>query len=212
MKFFDFFKKKKSDLPKVEVEQLQKKESDIKYSYTKNGFFTIHFYDDELDFAQSYDNTKLVVNTTPLNFANEDVYECNVVWYTDNNCSPYPSDELKLIDQQCVLIQFDLPLSRLDPEYAYILMKKILNKNNVIGHLEDGLKETPATPCGNYVGGIIVNDTTGEYQEYFSKEVGKAVHNSPKMVERREKYRNQFQEKASQLNYSSNPQMDAFSR
>lgn len=217
MGLLNLFKKRKNTHLSEETsdtEQFQKKKPNISYSYTKEGILTIDFYDDEPSLSQTYDSIRLAINPVALQIENQDIYNCMVSWYYDDSCYAPSECGSRIVSdgQENILAQIDLQLIRLDPEYVYILMKKILNKNNVIGHVEDGLKENSARPCGNYVGGIIEDDVTGEYQEYFSKEVGKAVHNSTKMIERRERYRNQLKEKASQFNYSSSRQMDPFSR
>ncbi len=216
MGLLDLFKKKKNIHPSQAIsdaEQFKKNEPNIKYSYTKEGILVVDFYDDELGISQTYDSTRLAINPTALQIENEDVYNCIVSWYYDDSCYAPSECGSRIVSdgQENVLAQIDLQLITLDPEYAYMVMKKLLNKNNVIGHLEDGLKENPFEPCGNYVGGVLENDTTGEYQMYFSPDVGKAVHNSPKMTKRRENYKKQLKEKASQVDYSGH-KMDAISR
>lgn len=206
MGLLDLFKKKNNThlaQPIPDVEVPQKRTSDINYTYTKDGMTIIDFYDDEPELAQTYNSTRLVINPTALQIANEDVYDCIVSWYYDNSChTPSECTPKTVLDgQENILAQIDLQLITIDPEYCYMVMKNLLNKNRVTGFLEDGLKENPIRPCGNYISGIIEDEKTGDYVEDFSNKVGIAVHNSPKMVERRKAYIEQMRKKAaSQIN------------
>lgn len=202
MGIFDLFKKKKSKIPNMEIEQLQKRIPEVKYDYSKDGNFAMNFYDAEPALAQAYDNTRLVINPIPLNFANEKVYECNVIWYIDDSCYSESDTEPRAvtIDKQRILMQIDLPLARMDQQYAYLIMKNFLNHNRIIKYIEGGLQDNPELPCGNYVGGVRQNETTGEYKEFFSNKVGKAVHNSPQMVACRNKHKRKLQESAKKIN------------
>lgn len=206
MGLLDLFRKKKTKQASQnmsDTNQYQEKVPDIKYSYTKEGILIIDFYDDEPSVSQTYDSTRLAINPTALQIENKDVYNCIVSWYYDDSCyAPAECGSRAVLDGQ-ILAQIDLQLITIDPEYCYMVMKNLLNKNRVTGFFEDGLKENPIRPCGNYIGGIIEDEETGDYVEAFSNEVGIAVHNSPKMVKRRKRYSEQLKEKASQTSQNS---------
>lgn len=206
MGLLNLFKKKNNthlaqSTPDVEIPQ--KRTSDIKYTYTKDGMTRIDFYDDEPELAQTYDFTRLVINPTSLQIANQDVYNCMVVWYSDDKCyAPPEYGPRAVLEEKNILAQIDLQLITIDPEYCYTVMKGLLNKKRVTEYLEAGLQEAPKRPCGNYIGGVKLKET-GKYGKFFSEAVGKTVHNSPKMVERRRAYREQMRKKAaSQVNKS----------
>lgn len=214
MGLLDFFRKKKTKQASQnmsDTNQYQEKVPDIKYSYTKEGILIIDFYDDEPELAQTYDSTRLAINPTALQIANKDVYNCIVSWYScyaPAECGP----RAVLDGQENILAEIDLQLITIDPEYCYTVMKGLLNKKRVTGFLEDGLKENPIKPCGNYIGGIIEDEKTGDYVEDFSNKVGIAVHNSPKIVEFRKAYIEQMRKKAASQVNNSNTQINDKSR
>lgn len=202
MGIFDLFKRKKNNISNmVATEQPQKRIPEIKYGGA-NGSFTMDFEDDEPNFAQDYTNTKLVINSKPLTYAGREVYECDVFWYKDDGC--YCADDNKpmctLINKQHILTEIDLPLARMDQEYAHVIMKDLLKYNRIIKFIEDGLKDAPENPCGNYIGGVKQDETTGEYKEFYSDKVGLAVHNSPSMVSRRMEHKIKLQKRAEKIN------------
>lgn len=74
-----------------------------------------------------------------------------------------------------------------DPEYIKQLMEGLLEYNRVEGLIKEGLNENPETPCGNYIGELRKNEE-GQYEELFNLKLGRRVHNSQTMVDKRKEY------------------------
>lgn len=190
MGFFDRFKRKDSHSNKVSDKQLS---SNIQYSMTSDGRLQIDFYDENADFKQFYDTTRLIINTKPLIMADHEIYNCIVSWYGKNDAI-MPGGRRE--EYRGVLAELDLGLIN-DHNYCSALMKLLLEKKRVERYLEDGLKETPEVPCGKYIGGVMRSEEN-EYEKFFSTPVGEASHNSDLMVNRRKEYRENLEIKRQQ--------------
>lgn len=153
----------------------------VEFRQTSKGYLQIEFYDNNPDFWQFYDITKLIVDRQPLNIKGRQVYNCAVSWYRRDACIMF--DE-KLTE---VLAEIVLELLQSDPNYCYSIMKNLLNKQRVEIYLERGLQETPFISCGKYIGGI--KSPEKGYNKFFCIDVGLASHNSELMINRRQEHR-----------------------
>ena len=95
-----------------------------------------------------------------------------------------------------VLAQFDIVLLQSEEDYCVAIMKDLFNKKRITKYLESGLIENAETPCGNYVGGI--RQTENGYEEFFSPEIGKQVHNSPFMQKCRKEHNESVEKREQQ--------------
>ena len=198
MGLLDIFKRKENNIPKVNYEpRVEQQPSNVNLKPTKDGRLQVDFYDSEAEFRKFYDTTRLIVKGIPLNIEGQEVYECEVSWYGQNDCQMFHKEtgefsSLRAINYREVLAQIDLDLLQNDPNYCQILMKGLLDKDRVEKYLENGLQETPQTPCGKYIGGI--QQTEYGYIKIFSQLVGQASHNSRSMVNKRQERRKQIED------------------
>lgn len=194
MGLLDKFRKKTENVqPEINnKEEIDLKTFDIEYGTTTDGRLQVDFYDMQADFKQFYDTTRLIVSDNPLNLAGQEVYNCIVSWYGQNDCQMLDERTGKFESQRSrqyrgVLAQIDLNLLKSDSDYCNKVMKGLLNKKRVERYLEAGLEETPGQPCGKYIGGV--RQTEKGYSKFFSPAVGKASHNSNLMIKRRQEHR-----------------------
>lgn len=193
MGFFDIFKKKEKNNNIHQSDNRQIKNTfDASFSATNDGRLKVDFYDREAEFKQFYDITRLIVDGTPLNIDGQEVYNCMVSWYGENDCQTPDKENggfssMRSRDYRGVLAQIDLNLLQSDPNYCTAVMKGLLNKSRVEKYLENGMQECPEMPCGKYIGGI--RQTQTGYNKFFDVGIGKASHNSRLMVDRRQKRR-----------------------
>lgn len=137
----------------------------------------------------------LINNEVELRFAFNDIeivgsnilYRCNII-YMDSEEDKARDNFVRKINFNRnsieVLADIDFRQFNSNPEYRMAFMNKVLEEKRVQKILEEGLKENPTRPCGNYIG-TISRDAKGEYKKYFDLEIGEMVHRSEKMREKR---------------------------
>lgn len=192
MGLFDRFKKKKKELENNNKLNEGEKGYEIEYGRTRDGRLQVDFYDKSAKIGQFYDTTRLVVDNKPLILANEEVRNCIVSWYRQDDTifgnPEYEGESLNARDYKGILAQIDPMLLSVDENYCSVVMRNLLDQKRVLKYLEDGLQETPERPCGKYIGGV--RPTEKGYDKFFSLPVGRASHNSDLMIncrrERRE--------------------------
>ena len=193
MGFFDWFNKNKGT--KVNSESSKSKEAilpfSVEYSTIPNGNLQIEQTD-----VKTEDVTRLIISRQPLNIENCPVYSCAVSWYNQNDCQNFSKETGKYESPRAeqyrgVLAEIDIELLQKDPNYCNAVMRSLLNRQRVEKYIENGLQETPEVPCGKYVGGIM--RTEEGYKKYFNEKIGRASHNSPLMVARRQKNREEIE-------------------
>ena len=156
MGLFDIFKKKEKE-PEIQngLNEAQKS-YEIEYKTTRDGRLQIDFYDKGTKFSQFYDTTRLVVDNRPIMLAGQEVRNCIVSWYSQDDAvfldSEYEGESLNARDYRGILAQIDPTLLQTDENYCSVVMRKLLDKKRVTKYLEEGLQETPEQPCGKYIG------------------------------------------------------------
>ena len=196
MGLLDFFRTKKKEEPQIEISAPPKKVElpyDVKYEPTYDGRLQVDFKENNPNFAQGYDITRLIIDGRPLNLAGKPVHECLVSWYDETDTIRIDPNTRKEISRrtayQKVLAEIDVNLLQIDPNYCNAVMKDLLNRRRVTEYLNAGLKDNPEKICGNYVGGI--EKTERGYGKYFDGEVGKAAHYSEYMQKIRRELKEQ---------------------
>ena len=159
----------------------------IEYNTMSNGNLQV-----ELSDERTSDVTRLVIKIQPLNIQNHPVYNCAVSWYSSQDCQFLNTQTGKYESPRAeqyrgVLAEIDLDLLQKDPNYCNAVIRGLLDRDRVERYLEMGLQETPELPCGKYVGGIM--KTKEGYRKFFNEKVGRASHNSPLMIQRRQRHR-----------------------
>ena len=184
MGLFDRFKKKKKELENNNKLNEGEKGYEIEYGRTRDGRLQVDFYDKSAKIGQFYDTTRFVVDNKPLILANEEVRNCIVSWYRQDDTifgnPEYEGESLNARDYKGILAQIDPMLLSVDENYCSVVMRNLLDQKRVLKYLEDGLQETPERPCGKYIGGV--RSTEKGYDKFFSLPVGRASHNSDLMI------------------------------
>lgn len=160
----------------------------ISYSTTKDGKLQVDFIDySKKPFDQFYDTTRLIVdaNNPLINRDYTALYDCAV--------SHYGQDDAVYLDgnkefgrknqYKDVQAEFNLALLQTDPTYCAFVMKALLNEKRLDKYLNDGLKNNPKIPCGNYVGAVLW--TEQGYKKFFREDDGISSHFSEKMISKR---------------------------
>ena len=184
----DILKKKKEENKETVINELKKDiMNNVKFDRTIDNRLKVEFYDDK-DFKQFYDTTRLIIKEEPINIFGENVYNCIVSWYGDNDCheiNPQTGkfESIRASQYRGVLVQLNLDLLQNDSEYCKTVMQGLLDKKRVEEYLDRGLQEEPDKPCGKYIGGVVKTDEG--YRKFFSEKIGRASHNSSLMVDRR---------------------------
>lgn len=197
MGILDKFRNKKQNVNPIDNRpQKEKKEFDVTYGVTTDARLQVEFHDNEADFKQFYDITRLIVSGSPLNIAGQEVYDCMVSWYGSSDCHVLDKrtgqlDSPRATAYRGVLAQIDLDLLQKNPEYCNAVMKGLLNRMRVERYLEQGLQETPKQPCGKYIGGVRENESG--YEKFFMQPVGQANHDSDFMRNRRQENRERLE-------------------
>lgn len=194
MGFFDRFKKQNKNEVRTEskAQMQQIKENKIEYSCTEDGRLVVELIERKPKQGQFYDTTKLVFDSKIVNLEGQYLKNCMVSWYGQDDCVRLDSngnDYGRRGQFKNVIADIDTDLIWNDEEYCLAVMKMLLNKNRVDEYLNRGLQDIPDFPCGKYVGGIKLRG--GEYQKVFYRELGKASHNSPEMVSKRRRLKEQ---------------------
>ncbi len=193
MKFFNMFKNNK-ETNTTEYGNTTKQSSiphDISYSRENNGNIKIDFLDYNADFKQLYDSTRLVIGN-PKVIKNKLVYDCLVSWYNYSDAE-YIGQIDSRTDYKHVLAELDISLLFTDENYCRAVMTNLLNQKSVEKYIACGLEEHPETPCGEYIGGIMLKDNS--YKKYFDTVVGAEAHFSKEMIQKRATYKLQQEQK-----------------
>lgn len=197
MGFFDRFKKQNKNeviaQPKGQMSP-KRNENGISYSCTDDGRLVIELIEHRTKPGQFYDTTKLVFDNNVVELEGTYLQNCMVSWYNQDDCVRLDSrghDMGRRNQFKNVLADIDTDLIWNDEEYCIAVMKKLLNKNRVDEYLNRGLQDNPDLPCGKYVGGII-KLSGEEYRKVFHPGLGRASHNSPEMVAKRQRLQEQI--------------------
>lgn len=148
-----------------------------------SGNIIVEYYDPVTTAREFYDTTKLVIAPNPVEIDGEKVYSAEVAWYGENDCFMLDENGENMgrrSDFKSIKLEIDTDKLYSDPMYQKVLMTQLLSRNRVNRYLQIGMEENPEHPCGNYVGRVSEN-----YGKQFNPRIGKAVHNSPEMVEKR---------------------------
>lgn len=185
MGFLDFFRKSKEPIePAPRVLQVEKNK--IERTITRNGEIQIDFYRRTHDVRKDYDSTRLVIsNKLPEYMYKSNVYDCKVSWYCESDAMMIDENDSRH-DFKDIKLTVDPYLLQTDNAYATCLMYALLDKARVNDMLARGMVDNPDNPCGNYVGSVIFKD--GNYVKNFNRDIGRAVHNSKEMAQKRSVY------------------------
>ena len=186
-KIFDPKGQKREIKNNITTEQLP---YDIKYSIDNRGRVQVDFFDRKFKFSKFYDTTRLIVDRIPVNVDGHNLQNCLVSWYGQSDCMMFDENRQpfgRQYDYTKVLAEIDIDLLRTDSNYCMSVMKELLDKDRIERYQRTSLEETPQVPCGEYIGGIKIQN--GEFRKTFSLPIGQAAHNTREMKERRRKYR-----------------------
>lgn len=195
MGILDIFKKKNNNTYTNTSHQQQ--ETNLPFrpdlKVTPDGYWQLDCYDENADFKNFYDTTRLIINPNPTLICNKWVYNCMVSWYGRDNISFFNQNTGEYetsgsTDYSNIFAQIDLNLLQTDEDYYNCFMKDLLNKKRVEKYLNYGLQENPDIPCGEYIGGIA-RTSNGYYKNGFSLDIGNACHYSPLMLHKRQLHR-----------------------
>ena len=193
MGLLDIFKKKeKNNNEIIENKAEQPKQDDYKISLMlENGSLKVEFYERQPKFGQFYDTTRLIIDR----MNEQDLADCRVSWYGEDDSivlDKHGNDLGRREAYKNILTHIDIELLQKDKNYTKALMKDLLNQSRVLQYLQEGLKDNPERPCGKYVGSI--QNIDGQYRKIFDPNLGQMSHNSPEMVDKRQKYQEMMQE------------------
>jgi len=174
---------KKREIQENVVTQPVKPSSNVEYNITPDGRLQIDYYDPNADFKQFYDTTRLIVGKS-RNIAGYNVSECQVSWYGSTDCQYFDRGKEfgRRVDYSKILTQLDINLLYQDPRYLEIVMKDLLEQKRVEGYLQRGMQDSPANPCGQYIG-----EVTRDYIKVFRQPIGNIAHNLPEMIHKRKR-------------------------
>ena len=181
-KFLNRFTKRKNNVEETKEPVQNNLPFEVSFHTTQAGDLQVDLLDKNADFKQSYNSTRLISLGT-VNLDGEYVKNCLVSWYNEVDAEYYDSVDSRRCYQN-VLVDIDLRRLQQDPNYCYIVMTKLLEKNRVEKYLNRGLEEQPIEPCGNYIGGLKWKEE-GYWGEKFSPRVGRAAHYSKFMNKKR---------------------------
>ena len=193
MGLFDKFKKKEQVVNEEIKKQLP---YNIVFNTTADGRLQVDFYDENADFKQFYDTTRLVIGNNTKNIEGYNLQSALVSWYSMSDAvivNEYGQETGRRNDYKEILTQIDLNLLQSDSNYCVAVMGRLLDKKRVDKYLEDGLKENSILECGNYVGSIERKEN--KYTKCYNVNIGKAVHNSGFMIQKRNENRMQDEER-----------------
>lgn len=193
MGLFDKFKKKEQVVNEEIKKQLP---YNIVFNTTADGRLQVDFYDENADFKQFYDTTRLVIGNNTKNIEGYNLQSALVSWYSMSDAvivNEYGQETGRRNDYKEILTQIDINLLQSNPNYCISVMKNLLDKKRVEKYLEDGFKENSSLECGNYVGSIERREN--KYLKWFNPDIGKAVHNSSFMIQKRNENKMQEEER-----------------
>ena len=160
MGFLDRFKKKDNNVVSQTTQNQEFQKENLPFTpdlkVTPDGYWQIDFYDENADFKNFYDTTRLVINPNPVLTGEQGVYRCMVSWYGQSDCcildpTTGEYDSPRATEYNDIFAQIDFSLLQTDKNYYNLLMKGLLNKKRVERYLNDGLQENPECPCGEYI-------------------------------------------------------------
>lgn len=163
--------------------------SNASISRDNHGNIIVEYYDPVATAREFYDTTKLVINPIPTRVEGQLVYSAKVAWYGSSDCIVMDPTTGEIIGGRkgaFTDIKLEIDNERLftDPMYQKVLMTQLLDQKRVeYRYIPMGLEEYPEQPCGNYVGRV-----SREYKKQFDVAVGQAIHNSPEMIEKRQRH------------------------
>ncbi len=185
MGLFNKFKKEKNE----NIQEKQTLPYQLSSSITADGKLQLDFYDARADFKQFYDTTRLILNRQ-VQVNNTILTEALISYYSENDAVILNNDGQEFgrkVQYKKILMDIDTNLLQRDSNYCDYVMKALLNEKRVNEYLERGLQENSEQPCGNYVGGVKTKDNG--YKKVFDPVVGKMIHESLEMKQKREKNR-----------------------
>jgi len=179
-----FSKFKKSENNAVKSVPDKKEISNYSFSKNKEGKLQLDYIDQNPDFKNFYDTTRLIVDNV-----NGNLVDCRISWYGQNDAVML-NDKGEYVGGRRdtysnVLAEIDFNLLKNDKNYVKSLMENLLNQKRVSEYLERGMLDNPQTPCGKYVGGIALKND--RYTKIFNANIGEMSHNSPEMVAKRQR-------------------------
>ncbi len=185
MGLLDFFRKNKEVVRPVQIVPETEKNK-IERTITRDGEIQIDFYRGTYDVRRDYDCTRLVIlNKQPENMYGCNVYDCKVSWYHEDDAIMLDEKDSRH-DFKDIKLTVDPYFLQTDDTYATCLMNELLDRTRVNNMLARGMVENPDKPCGNYIGSVAMED--GKYVKKFNPSIGRAVHNSKEMAEKRRVY------------------------
>lgn len=166
----------------------------VKRYYNKNTNSSVletkAFCNDKAD--QFYDTTILVISETPTIVDGIPLYTGRVSWSNHDDCIMIDRNGTinspRAQDYKEVLLEIDMDKFWNDNSYRYALLTSLLDQKRVQQRLDWGLEDSPEKPCGNYMGGLFLNDHA-IYQKYDRPDIAFKVHNSPTARNRRIAYK-----------------------
>ena len=171
---------------------------------SQNGrlYYQLDYYDRTAPYKQMYDTTRIIIDAVPTMIAGHPTYSAKVSWYSQNDAEYVDHQYAAMARKnQFTEIKLGLDVSKFfsDSQYQDVLIRQLLEKKRVERYIEEGLKDNPAQPCGNYIGyvGNSIQSNSNEYKKIFSGTVGHEVHYSNEMIAKRERHK-QYQEKQKQ--------------
>ncbi len=192
------FKKEKNG----NIQRTQEKSPyQLLFSKTKDDKVQLDFYDGKANFKQFYDTTRLIINRK-IQIKNTILTEALISYYSENDAIMINKDGQEFgrrVQYEKILMDVDTNLLQRNSNYCNYVMKNLLNKERVDEYLKRGLQENSEQPCGNYVGGV--RTINNGYRKVFDPIVGKMVHESLEMKQKREEDRER-QEQQKQDNIS----------
>ena len=166
-------------------------------SATKDGRCQIEFEDHKAnDFKQFYDTTRLIINGKPIIIKGHTLYDCDISWYGSTDAillGPEGEKYGRRNQYENILAEIDINQIQIDGRYCQFVMRQLLNRKRVLRYLEKGLRESPDTPCGKYIGGIQM--TSNGYAKVFNQYIGNIAHNTNEMKMQREIYKRQEEQR-----------------
>lgn len=197
MGLFDRFKKNKKEKDSNNINNYGRNANDIRFYYTHDKKLAIEFEEYDADFKQFYDTTRVIINSIPSFINNSAVYGCKISWYDSQDAEIFDNDGNDIsrrTDYNDILAQIDPVRMQQDLAYCKYVMKSLFAKSRVERYLEQGLIDNPNLPCGNYIGGVRDKDdcTLGKF---FDANIGKAIHQSESMVNKRAEHKRQEQDR-----------------
>lgn len=187
--FSNMFKReqKKEQSETAQYTSSQQNSSNASFSRDALGNIVVEYYDNKATATEFYDTTKLVIDPIPTQIEGKMVSSAKIAWYNESDAFYIDKDGTPLGSRYAFVdIKLEIDNQRLfqDPNYQRVLMTQLLDRKRVeYKYIPAGLEENPDVPCGNYVGAVGEN-----YSKQFSNAIGRAVHSSPEMVEKRQRY------------------------